>query len=66
MIARISGILVYKQPSQVVIDVQLVAYEIEVSFNIFCQFPADCVTAVLHTHFVLRDFAQLLFLFSHL
>tara|TARA_B110000285_G_scaffold235054_1_gene314454 strand:- start:1572 stop:2183 length:612 start_codon:yes stop_codon:yes gene_type:complete len=66
MIARISGILVYKQPAQVVIDVQGVAYEIEVSFNSFCQLPAEGETAVLHTHFVVREDAQLLFGFSQL
>lgn len=66
MIARISGILVYKQPAQVVIDVQGVAYEIDISFNSFCQLPAEGETAVLHTHFVVREDAQLLFGFSQL
>ena len=37
MIARISGVLLSKQPAQVVIDVQGVAYEIEISFNSFCK-----------------------------
>jgi Holliday junction DNA helicase RuvA len=66
MIARISGILVHKQPAQVVIDVQGVAYEIEISFNSFCQLPAEGEAAVLHTHFVVREDAQLLFGFSQL
>ena len=66
MIARISGILVHKQPAQVVIDVQGVAYEIEISFNSFCQLPGEGETAVLHTHFVVREDAQLLFGFSQL
>jgi len=61
MIARISGVLVHKQPAQVVIDVQGVAYEIEISFNSFCQLPNEGETAVLHTHFVVREDAQLLF-----
>ena len=66
MIARISGILMHKQPAQVVVDVQGVAYEIEISFNSFCQLPAEGDTAVLHTHFVVREDAQLLFGFSQL
>ena len=66
MIARISGVLVSKQPAQVVIDVQGVAYEIEISFNSFCQLPAEGETAILHTHFVVREDAQLLFGFSEL
>lgn len=66
MIARISGILMHKQPAQVVVDVQGVAYEIEISFNSFCQLPNEGDTAVLHTHFVVREDAQLLFGFSQL
>ena len=66
MIARISGVLLSKQPAQVVIDVQGVAYEIEISFNSFCQLPAEGDTAILHTHFVVREDAQLLFGFSEL
>ena len=66
MIARISGILMHKQPAQVVVDVQGVAYEIEISFNSFCQLPAEGDIAVLHTHFVVREDAQLLFGFSQL
>jgi Holliday junction DNA helicase RuvA len=61
MIARISGILLHKQPDQVVVDVHGVAYEIEVSFNSFCQLPEEGERAVLHTHFVVREDAQLLF-----
>tara|TARA_B100000767_G_C19765117_1_gene537163 strand:- start:2418 stop:3029 length:612 start_codon:yes stop_codon:yes gene_type:complete len=66
MIARISGILLDKQPNQVVIDVQGVAYEIDVSFNSFCQMPEEGGAAVLHTHFVVREDAQLLFGFFEL
>ena len=66
MIARISGILLDKQPNQVVIDVQGVAYEIDVSFNSFCQMPEEGEAAVLHTHFVVREDAQLLFGFFEL
>ena len=66
MIARISGILMHKQPAQVVVDVHGVAYEIEITFNSFCQLPAEVDTAVLHTHFVVREDAQLLFGFSQL
>lgn len=66
MIARISGVLLSKQPAQVVIDVQGVGYEIEISFNSFCQLPLEGENASLHTHFVVREDAQLLFGFSEL
>jgi Holliday junction DNA helicase RuvA len=66
MIARISGMLLHKQPNQVVIDVQGVAYEIDISFNSFCQMPEEGAAAVLHTHFVVREDAQLLFGFFEL
>ena len=66
MIARISGVLLSKQPAQVVIDVQGVAYEVEISFNSFCQLPAEGDSVMLHTHFVVREDAQLLFGLSEL
>jgi Holliday junction DNA helicase RuvA len=66
MISRISGTLIHKQPAQVVVDVQGVAYEIEVSFNSYCQLPEEGEAAILHTHFVVREDAQLLFGFSQL
>jgi|TARA_B110000977_G_C10995733_1_gene461752 Holliday junction DNA helicase RuvA len=66
MIARISGTLINKQPAQVVVDVQGVAYEIEISFNSYCQLPEEGQVAILHTHFVVREDAQLLFGFCGL
>jgi len=64
MIARISGTLLEKQPSQVVVDVQGVAYEIDISFNSYCQLPEEGCGVILHTHLVVREDAQLLFGFS--
>ena len=66
MIARISGILLHKQPDQVVVDVHGVAYEIDISFNSYCQLGNEGEAVVLHTHFVVREDAQLLFGFVQL
>ena len=66
MIARISGILLHKQSDQVVVDVQGVAYEIDISFNSYCQLGDEGEAVVLHTHFVVREDAQLLFGFVQL
>lgn len=66
MIARISGILLHKQPDQVVVDVQGVGYEIDISFNSYCQLGNEGELVVLHTHFVVREDAQLLFGFVQL
>ncbi|MDC9720287.1 MAG: Holliday junction branch migration protein RuvA [Gammaproteobacteria bacterium] len=66
MIARISGILLHKQPDQIVVDVHGVAYDIEISFNSYCQLADEGQSVVLHTHFVIREDAQLLFGFAQL
>jgi len=66
MIARISGILLHKQPDQAVVDVQGVGYEIDISFNSYCQLGNEGDAVVLHTHFVVREDAQLLFGFVQL
>jgi len=66
MIARIKGVLLHKQPDQVVVDVQGVAYEINISFNSYCQLGNEGETVILYTHFVVREDAQLLFGFVQL
>jgi Holliday junction DNA helicase RuvA len=64
VIARISGTLIHKQPTQVLVDVNGVGYEIEISFNSYCQLPNEGEATILHTHFVVREDAQLLFGFA--
>ncbi len=61
MIGRITGILLEKQPPQLLIDVQGVGYELEAPMSTFYQLPANGEKVVLHTHMVVREDAQLLF-----
>ncbi|HEY0720808.1 MAG TPA: Holliday junction branch migration protein RuvA [Gammaproteobacteria bacterium] len=64
MIGRLHGILITKQPPQLLIDVQGVGYEVEAPMSTFYQLPATGATITLHTHMVVREDAHLLFGFA--
>lgn len=64
MIAKISGVLLEKHPPQVLIDVHGMGYEIDVPMSTFYQLPPIGEIVTLHTHFVIREDAHLLFGFS--
>jgi Holliday junction DNA helicase RuvA len=64
MIGRIKGTLIEKQPPQVLVDVQGVGYDIEVPMSTLFSLPALGQEVELHTHFVVREDAQLLFGFA--
>lgn len=64
MIGRLSGILLEKQPPQLLLDVGGVGYEIEAPMSTFYQLPATGESLTLHTHLVVRDDAHLLYGFS--
>lgn len=61
MISRLQGVLLNKQPPQLLIDVQGVGYELEAPMSTFYQLPAAGEKVVLHTHLVVREDAQLLY-----
>lgn len=61
MIGRIKGILIEKQANQVLLDVNGLAYEIEVPMSTLFQLPEPGSEALLHTHLVVREDAQLLY-----
>jgi Holliday junction DNA helicase RuvA len=61
MIGRLSGILLEKNPPQILLDVQGVGYEVDVPMSTFYNLPELNGKVVLHTHFVVREDAQLLF-----
>ncbi|NOU02007.1 MAG: Holliday junction branch migration protein RuvA [Gallionella sp.] len=61
MIGRLSGILLEKNPPQILLDVQGVGYELDVPMSTFYNLPALHETVVLHTQFVVREDAQLLY-----
>jgi len=64
MIGRLTGILVEKHPPQVLLDVQGVAYEVDVPMSTFYNLPAAGERVVLYTHLVVRDDAHLLYGFG--
>jgi Holliday junction DNA helicase RuvA len=61
MIGRISGILLEKNPPQLVIDVQGVGYEVDVPMSTFYNLPKGGDKVTLFTHLVVREDAHLLF-----
>ena len=61
MIGRIKGVLLEKDDQQALIDVRGVAYEVLVPLSTFFSLPHPGEGVTLHTHFVVREDAQLLF-----
>ena len=64
MIGRLSGTLVEKNPPQILLDVQGVAYEVDVPMSTFYNLPGTGERIVLFTHLVVREDAHLLFGFG--
>lgn len=64
MISRLTGKLIEKQPPQIVIDVNGVGYEVDVSMQTFYNLPALNETVQLYTQLVVREDAHLLFGFA--
>jgi holliday junction DNA helicase RuvA len=65
MIGRIAGTLLEKNPPTLIIDVQGLGYEVDVPMSTFYTLPACGERVMLHTHFVVREDAQLLFGFAN-
>ena len=61
MIGQLKGLLVAKNPPQVLLDVGGVGYEIDVPMSSFYNLPALGQPVQLLTHFVVREDAQLLY-----
>jgi Holliday junction DNA helicase RuvA len=64
LIGRLAGTILEKRPPLVLVDVQGVAYEVDVPMSTFYQLPATGAKVVLHTHLVVREDAHLLFGFA--
>jgi Holliday junction DNA helicase RuvA len=64
MIGRLTGILVEKNPPQLLLDVQGVGYEVDVPMSTFYNLPATGERVLLYTHLVVREDAHLLFGFG--
>ena len=61
MIGRIAGILIEKQPPELMVDVNGVGYEITAPMTTFYQLPAVNEDVALYTHLTIRDDAHLLY-----
>jgi Holliday junction DNA helicase RuvA len=64
MIGRLTGTILEKHPPQVLLDVQGVAYELDVPMSTFYQLPATGQRVTLHTTLIVREDAHLLFGFA--
>jgi len=64
MIGRLTGTILEKHPPLVLVDVQGVAYEVDVPMSTFYQLPATGGTVTLHTHLLVREDAHLLYGFA--
>jgi Holliday junction DNA helicase RuvA len=64
VIGRLSGTLLEKRPPQVLLDVQGIAYEVDVPMSTFYHLPATGARVTLHTHLIVREDAHLLFGFG--
>lgn len=64
MISRLTGKLVEKNPPQIVIDVNGVGYEADVSMQTFYNLPPVGESVQLFTQLIIREDAHLLFSFA--
>ncbi|MES3008182.1 MAG: Holliday junction branch migration protein RuvA [Pseudomonadota bacterium] len=66
MIGRIRGVLIEKQATDIVVDVQGVGYEIQSPMSTIYLLPSLGKEVLLHTHLVVREDAHLLYGFLSL
>jgi len=64
MIGRLTGVLLEKNPPQVLVDVHGIGYEVDVPMSTFYNLPAIGEKITLLTHFVVREDGQFLFGFA--
>ena len=64
MIGRLTGVLLEKNPPQILLDVQGVGYEVDVPMSTFYNLPALHEKVVLHTQLIVREDAHLLYGFG--
>jgi Holliday junction DNA helicase RuvA len=64
MIGRLRGLLAWKQPPYLMIDVHGVGYELEASLTTFQTLPEIGAEVTLHTHLAVREDAHTLYGFA--
>ncbi len=65
MIGRLSGVLLEKNPPQLLVDVQGVGYEVDVPMSTFYNLPHTGERVTLYTHLTVREDAHLLYGFGN-
>ncbi len=61
MIGRIHGILLARQPPELLVDVNGIGYEVQAPMSTFFELPATGEPVTLVTHFYVREDVQILF-----
>jgi Holliday junction DNA helicase RuvA len=61
VIGRLHGRLLAKHPPSILVDVNGIGYEIDVSMNTFCELPALDATVTLHIHMAVREDGHFLY-----
>lgn len=64
MIGRLTGVLLEKQPPMIALEVQGIAYELDVPMSTLYQLPSTGNSTTLFTHLVVREDAHLLYGFA--
>ena len=64
MIGRLSGVLLEKNPPQILVEAGGLGYEVEVPMSTFYNLPATGERVALFTHLVVREDAHLLYGFG--
>ena len=64
MFGRLRGLLLEKQPPEVLLEVSGVGYEVQLPMSSFYALPELGQEAIIYTHFVVREDAQLLYGFA--
>ncbi|WP_117234545.1 Holliday junction branch migration protein RuvA [Vibrio maerlii] len=64
MIGRLRGTLIEKQPPELLIEVNGIGYEVQMPMSCFYELPNIGEEAIIYTHFVVREDAQLLYGFN--
>lgn len=64
MIGRLRGIIIEKQPPEVLIEVNGIGYEVAMPMTCFYELPDNGQEATILTHFIVREDAQLLYGFN--
>jgi Holliday junction DNA helicase RuvA len=65
VIGRLTGVVIEKQPPEVLLVVGGVGYEVQLPMSCFYDLPEIGQEVTIHTHFVVREDAQLLYGFNH-